>query len=93
MFFAINSVKWEKTTGLSPFEKEHLVCARLVRASITKTANLTGFFKSIFQRFSQDGIRIYTPSLEDVTAIRAQFSKSVIGVISNELYGRAGFLL
>ncbi|GFT30339.1 hypothetical protein TNCV_2376411 [Trichonephila clavipes] len=39
------------------------------------------------------GIRTYSPSLEDVSVARAQFAKSVIGVVSDELHGRTGTLL
>ncbi|GFV07596.1 hypothetical protein TNCV_4941001 [Trichonephila clavipes] len=47
-----------------------------------------GSQKRPYQRFSKVGIGTYSPSLEVVTAARAHFSKNMISVISDELYGR-----
>ncbi|GFX72362.1 hypothetical protein TNCV_1253161 [Trichonephila clavipes] len=48
--------------------------------------------KQPYQRFSKVGIRTHSPSLEYVTAIRANLSKSLTGVFSEEFYCRTGTL-
>ena len=83
----------EKTTDLLLFEKGLIVGARLAGTPILKTQTLLGSQKQPYHRFSKIGNRTHSPSLEGVTAFRAQFSKSVIGVASDEFYGRTGTLM
>ena len=69
----------EKTTNLSPFEKGFIVGARLTGVSISKKADLTRFSKAVISKVFKSW-NPHGPSIEDVTAVRAQFSKSLIGV-------------
>ncbi|GFW88828.1 hypothetical protein TNCV_2682621 [Trichonephila clavipes] len=64
-----------KATDLSPFEKELILGAHLAGNKIS-----LGPQKQPYRRFSKVEIRIHGPSLEDVTVVRAQFSKNVIHV-------------
>ncbi|GFT82634.1 hypothetical protein TNCV_1634131 [Trichonephila clavipes] len=79
-------------TSLSLFEKGLIVGPGLAGASISKTANLPGVSKGDISKVFKSWNQTHSPFLEGVNAIRAQFYKSVIGVASNELRGRAGML-
>ena len=80
-----------KTTDLSLFEKGLIDGVRLAVASVSKRADLNGFSKATISKVFKSWT--HNPSLEDVTVVRAQFSKSVIGIVSNELHGRTGTVL
>ncbi|GFT89035.1 hypothetical protein TNCV_3084651 [Trichonephila clavipes] len=82
-----------KTTDLSPFEKGFIVCASLAEPRFRRQQISLCCQKQSYQRFSKVGIRTQSPSLEDVTAVREHFSKSVIRIVSDELCGRTGTLL
>ena len=81
------------TTDLSSFEKGLFVGTRLAGPRFRRFQASLGFQKQPNQKFSRVGIRTHSPSLEDLTAVRAQISERVIGVVYDELYGRTGTLL
>ena len=82
-----------KTTDLSPSEKGLIVGAPLAGLRFQRRLTSLVSQKQPYQRFSEVRIRTRSLSLEDVTEVRVQFSKSVIGVLSEELYGGTGTLL
>ena len=75
-----------KITHLLQLGKGHIVGGRLAWVRYRRRQTSLGSQKQPDQRFSKTRIRTHSPSLEDLTAVGAQFSMSWIGVVSHELY-------
>ena len=93
MLFVMNEVKWEKRQISHHLKKGLLLVPIWQGPRFRRRQTSLDSQKQPYQRFSKGGISNHSPSLEDVTAVWAQFSKNVIGGVSNELYERTGTLL
>ncbi|GFY34709.1 hypothetical protein TNCV_4701901 [Trichonephila clavipes] len=74
----MNEVKWIKRRIFHHLKRAYCSCTYSRSIGFEGSISL-GSQKQSHQRFLKVGIRTHSPSPEDVAAVRAQFSKSVIG--------------